>query len=346
MAIIPAKSVTIRKVAELANVSTMTVSRVMNNGWVSAETRARVLSIIEDLNYQPDMNARSLRAGSSLIGMFVEYAVGSYEYDFQAGAIERCREAGMHLMLEPWNAQDSDLGDKITKLLRQLRLEAVILLPPHSDNPLILARLEKEEVPVVRIAPNALNHETPVVRMDDYAAARAMTEHLLDYGHRRIGFIRGAPGHRATEDRYRGFFDVMSEHNLPVLQEFVLDGNFSFYDGEVAAREMLTAQNRPTAIFTSGDDMAVGVFSVAQQLGLRLPDELSVTGFDDSPASRMTWPRLTTIRQPVKAMGWAAADMIIEHSPKRNGWPDPMPERLFEFELIARNSTAKLREQA
>ena len=343
MAVNPSKSVTIRQVAEMANVSTMTVSRVLNNGWVSAETRERVLSIIAKLDYQPNMSARSLVGDRSfLIGLFIESGMGSYEYDFQAGAVERCREAGMHLMLETWNAQDPDLGDKITKLLRQLRLEAVILLPPLSDNRVILARLKEEDVPVVRISPNEGDSRAPVVRMDDYAAARAMTGHLLDCGHRRIGFLRGAPGHRATEERYRGFCDVMGEQGLPVLPEFVMDANFSFDEGEAAARAMLMAENRPTAIFTSGDDMAVGVFSAALQLGLRLPDQLSVTGFDDSPASRRTWPRLTTIRQPVKAMGWAAADMVIEHSPKRDGWPKAMPEKLFEFELIVRNSTAKL----
>lgn len=343
MAVNPSKSVTIRMVAERANVSTMTVSRVLNNGWVGAETRERVLSIIAELDYQPSITARSLVGDRSfLIGLFIESGMGSYEYDFQAGAVERCRDAGMHLMLETWNEQDPDLADKITKLQRQLRLEAVILLPPLSDNHVILARLKEENVPVVRISPKEGDAQAPVVRMDDHAAARAMTEHLLDYGHRRIGFLRGAPGHRATEERYRGFRDVMAEHNLPVPPDLVMEANFSFDEGEAAARKMLTAKNRPTAIFTSGDDMAVGVFSAALQLGLRLPDELSVTGFDDSPASRRTWPRLTTIRQPVKAMGWAAADMIIEHSPKRSGWPKFMPEKLFEFELIVRNSTARL----
>jgi LacI family transcriptional regulator len=341
MALIPA-SVTIQEVADLAQVSPKTVSRVINNEpRVRSDTRKRILEAIEHLNYRPNLNARGLASNRSfLIGLFCDRP-GDYLSEFQAGAVERCREASMHLMVEPWDVHSATIEKQIDTLLGQLRMEGVILLPPLSDHPLVLSKLHEAAIPVVRIAPKHNVGATPSIGIDDYAAARQVTAHLLGLGHRRIGFMLGRPEHGATEQRYLGFIDEMRAHDVPVDFDLVQTGNFLFSDGLVCAERMLRAALPPTAIFASNDDMAAAVVSMARKFGLYLPAQLSVTGFDDAPVATMIWPELTTVRQPVAAMARIAADLIIRLEPRRRGWPERMPRHLLEHELIVRSSTAR-----
>jgi LacI family transcriptional regulator len=338
---IPA-SVTIQEVADLAQVSSKTVSRVINNEpLVRADTRKRVLEAIEQLNYRPNLNARGLASNRSfLIGLFCDRP-GDYLSEFQQGAIVRCRESYMHLMVETVDVRGPDIDKQMDALLGQLRLEGVILLPPLSDHPVVLNKLHEASTPIVRIAPKHSLSAAPSIGIDDYAASRQVTAHLVSLGHRRIGFILGRPDHGATEQRYLGFVDEMRAHQIPVDSDLVQTGNFEFGDGLICAERMLRAAAPPTAIFASNDDMAAAVVSMARKFGLDLPGQLSVAGFDDAPVACMIWPELTTVRQPVAAMARIAADLIIRFEPRRNGWPDRIPRHLLEHELVIRNSTSR-----
>jgi LacI family transcriptional regulator len=333
-------SVTIQQVADLAQVSSKTVSRVLNEEPTVREvTRNRILKAIEALDYRPNLNARGLAGDRSfLIGLFCDKP-GDYLSEFQAGAVQRCRESAFHLMVEPWDGASPEVGRQVNTLLRQLRLEGVILLPPLSDHPLILSKLAEAAIPTVRIAPKREPSDSPSVGIDDRTAARRMTAHLLDLGHRAVGFIRGAPEHGATEQRYLGFTDEMRARGVPVKSQWIQTGNFIYIDGLACAEQMLRGASRPTAVFASNDDMAAAVISVARQRGLELPRQLSVVGFDDAPVATMVWPQLTTIRQPVREMARVATELIIRHSPRRRGWPQPLPRQQLNFELILRNST-------
>ncbi len=335
-------SVTIQEVADLAKVSPKTVSRVINNEpRVRSDTKARILDAIEQLNYRPNLNARGLASNRSfLIGLFCERS-GDYLSEFQAGAVARCRESSLHLMVEPWDLEDPMIDKQIDTLLGQLRLEGVILVPPLSDHRVVLNKLQEASIPVVRIAPKHHVSATPSIGIDDYAAARQVTAHLAGLGHRRIGFILGRAAHGATEQRYLGFIDEMRAQQIPVDSNFVQTGNFVFGDGLICAERMLRAPAPPTAIFASNDDMAAAVVSMARKFGLDLPGQLSVAGFDDAPIAGMIWPELTTVRQPVAAMGRIAADLIIQFEPRRNGWPERIPRHLLGHELVIRNSTAR-----
>ena len=341
MTLIPT-SVTIQEVADLARVSPKTVSRVINDEpRVRSDTRKRILEAIEELNYRPNLNARGLASNRSfLIGLFCDKP-GDYLSEFQAGAIERCRESSLHLMVEPLDARGPTMDKQIDILLGQLRLEGVILLPPLSDHAGVLSKLQDASIPVVRIAPRTQLSAAPSIGIDDYAAARQLTAHLLNLGHRRIGFMLGSPDHGATEQRYLGFIDEMRAHQASVDAALVQTGNFTFSDGLVCAERMLLSAAPPTAIFASNDDMAAAAISMARKFGLKLPGQLSVTGFDDAPVATMIWPELTTVRQPVAAMARIAADLIIRHEPRRRGWPERLPRHLLDHELIIRNSTAK-----
>jgi LacI family transcriptional regulator len=335
-------SVTIQEVADLAKVSAKTVSRVINDEpRVRAATRNRILAAIEQLNYRPNLNARGLASNRSfLIGLFCDRP-GDYLSEFQAGAVERCRESNMHLMVEPWDVESPTVEKQLDTLLGQLRMEGVILLPPLSDHPLVLSKLQEAAIPIVRIAPKQKLSTTPSIGIDDYAAAREVTAHLLKLGHRRIGFILGRPQHGATEQRYLGFIDELRAHEVPVDFDLIQTGNFLFADGLVCAERMLRSASPPTAIFASNDDMAAAVVSMARKFGIDLPGQLSVAGFDDAPVATMIWPELTTVRQPVAAMARIAADLIIRLEPRRNGWPERIPRHLLDHELIVRNSTAR-----
>ncbi len=339
------KPATLDDVAAVAEVSPKTVSRVVNGeGGVHPATRERVNRAIELLDYQPNINARGLAGDRSyLIGLFCDKP-GGYLSVFQSGATERCRESGYHLMVEEWDRDNPKAMRHVTGLLRQMRLDGAILLPPLSDDRLICNTLRDASIPAVRISPRDPEPDSPSIGIDDYLAARQLTAHLLGLGHRRIGFILGKPGHGATEQRYRGFTDEMVARGIAVETALVDTGNFIFIDGVACAERILGNANPPTAIVASNDDMAAAVISVAHKTGLSLPADLSVVGFDDAPIASMIWPLLTTIRQPVMKMARHAAGLIIEHSPRRSGWPMPIPHVIFDFEFVTRDSTAPPRQ--
>lgn len=335
---------TIQMVADRARVSPKTVSRVINNEQgVREETRHRILEAIRQLDYQPNLNARGLAgARSFLIGLFYDKP-GDYLSEFQTGAVQRCRESDLHLMVQPLDITSKDMARNVGMLARQLRLEGVILLPPLSDQAAVRAALAEADVPAVHIAPMREPIDSPSVDTDDRAAARQMTVELLDRGHRRIGFMLGPAGHRATEQRYLGFADAMHTRGMAIDPELVQTGNFEFVDGLECARRILGARARPTAIFASNDDMAAAAACVARQMGLELPGQLSIAGFDDAPIASMMWPQLATVRQPVRQIARIAADLIIQHRPDRRGWPNPMPRLRLDLELILRGSVASAR---
>ncbi|MGH8199200.1 MAG: LacI family DNA-binding transcriptional regulator [Steroidobacteraceae bacterium] len=336
---------TIQMVADRAQVSPKTVSRVINNErGVRGETRARIVEAIRQLDYQPNLNARGLAgARSFLIGLFYDKP-GDYLNEFLTGAVQRCRESDLHLMVQPLDIASKEMARDVTMLVRQLRLEGAILLPPLSDHPVVRAALAEAGVPAVHIAPMREPVDSPSVDTDDRAAARQMTVQLLEQGHRRIGFMLGPPGHRATEQRYLGFADAMHARAVSIEPELVQTGNFEFSDGLECARRILASSSRPTAIFASNDDMAAAAACAARQLGLELPGELSIAGFDDAPVASMIWPQLATVRQPVREIARIAADLIIQHRPHRHGWPRPIPRPRLNLELVVRGSIARPKE--
>jgi LacI family transcriptional regulator len=331
--------ITIHDVARQSGVSIKTVSRVLNREPnVKADTRDRVQAAVAALKYRPNISARSL-AGSKayLIGVFFDNPSPGYITDVQLGAIARCREEGYHLIVEPLDSAADDVEEQVGPMLANLRMDGVILTSPVCDHPVVLAALEREEVPYVRIAPGLNLDRSAWVGMDDRLAAYEMTKHLIGLGHRDIGFIIGHPNHGASHLRHKGFMDAMADSGLTVRPERVEQGHFSFRSGFEAAERLLSGEDRPTAIFASNDDMALGVMAVANRLRLNVPETLSIAGFDDTPGAKITWPQLTTVRQPIAAMAGAAADMLLTGVAWEEG--EAPPSQLLDFELVVREST-------
>jgi LacI family transcriptional regulator len=344
-------SVTIYDVAAKAGVSIKTVSRVMNNEPnVRPVMRERVLEAAGELGYSPNLSARSLAGSRSfVIAVFVDAALtidhwqsergADYLSRIQLGATLVCRDAGYHLLIELIDHEGPQVRQEVAALLAALKPDGVILTPPSSDNAVVLELLDKAGTPYVRVGPERAEGLGPRVHMDDVAAAREMTEHLISLGHKRIGFIVGEPRYGASQARREGYFEAMKAGGLPISSAWIRQGDFTFQSGLDQAKALLALPDRPTAIFASNDDMALGCIAAIAETGLMTPGDVSVAGFDDSPSSRFSRPQLTTVRQPVAEMSSVAARLLIERS--RNGAAAERPvDELLPFALIHRASTA------
>jgi len=335
-------SVTIEDVARAAGVSAMTVSRVINKEPnVRDETRQNVLETIERMNYSPNTAARNLAAGEAThIGLLYSNPSAAYLSQFLVGALEAARESGCHLVIEACSSTSEAEQREVARRFAQADAEGVILPPPLSESVPILSELEAAGTPIVTVAmgqlhPNALN-----VRIDDYAAAKEMTEYLIGLGHKRIGLIRGHPDQIASAERERGFLAAVTEAGLRKSDIAVVQGYFTFRSGLEAAEKLLGRSNPPTAIFASNDDMAAAVVSVAHRRGLDVPRDLSVAGFDDTAPATTVWPELTTIRQPVSAMAAAALNLVLaDLKIRRRVRSGSSQEVILDHELVIRESS-------
>jgi LacI family transcriptional regulator len=334
-------TVTIEDVARAAGVSAMTVSRVINKEPnVRDETRRNVLGTIARMNYSPNTAARSLAAGEAThIGLLYTNPSAAYLSQFLVGALDAARAAGCHLVIEACESGSEDEQREVARRFSQADAEGVILPPPLSESVPILKELEASGTPVVTVAmgklyPNALN-----VRIDDFAAAKEITNHLIGLGHRQIGLIKGHPAQIASIERERGFLAAVNEAGLRRSDVPIVQGYFTFRSGLEAAEKLLRRKNRPTAIFASNDDMAAAVVSVAHRQGLDVPTDLSVVGFDDTAPATTVWPELTTIRQPVAAMAGAALNLLLADLRMRNRGRSGNEEVILDHKLIVRQSS-------
>jgi LacI family transcriptional regulator len=331
------KPARIDDVARLAGVSIKTVSRVVNQEPnVSDATRAAVLAAVETLSYRPNMFARGLASERSyVIGLLYDNPCAGYIAGLQQGALNRCRELGYHLFIEQLDSDSPVLADAIQALLSESRPHGMILTPPLCDAPVVLNALERNRTPFVRIAPEKFLAGAPTVSIDDHRAAMDVTSYLIGLGHRRIGFIKGHPGHAASHARLKGYRAALTQAGIPFMPELCAQGYFSFQSGMEAAETLFALEERPTAIFASNDDMAAAVLATAQKFRVRTPQELSVAGFDDTLVGRVTWPRLTTCRQPLSEMSAEAVSMLT-----RCAMDDGPAEHRLGHELVVRESTA------
>jgi LacI family transcriptional regulator len=224
----------------------------------------------------------------------------------------------------------------ILTFANQTHLDGLIVAPPLSESAELIRALDAQALPFVRIAPNEIKHRSPYVDIDDEAAAREMTEYLIGLGHRSIGFIIGRPGHFASGERLRGYKAALKNHKIPYVPEYVRQGDFLFDSGLEMTRQLLALPKRPTAIFAGNDDMAAGALMAAHEMGVLVPSQLSVAGFDDAAIARTVWPPLTTICQPTYQLAYRAADLLLE---MLLSGTTPKPARLAHT-LVRRDSTA------
>lgn len=333
-------TVTIRDVAARAGVSAKTVSRVMNDEQhVRPHVREVVMRVVAELGYRPNAYARSLSSARSyLIALLFDDPASGYAIAMQRGALARCRERHYHLVVQPIDPATPGWIDELADTSLSLRLDGVILGPPLGQNAELLAQLATLRIPFVSISPDDATRAGSV-EIDEERAAFDMTSRLIALGHRTIGFVEGHHAHISSAKRRAGFVASMTQAGLAVADHYVRPGDFSFRSGLEAGEALLTTSPRPTAIFASNDDMALGVSVAALKLGVAVPSELAIAGFDDAPTARLAWPPITTIRQPVSEMGAAAVDILVDPGYREN-MADEKFRRRLSYELVERESTA------
>jgi LacI family transcriptional regulator len=303
----------IRDVAALAGVAVKTVSRVLNaHPYVSAETKARVEEAMRSLDFRPSVAARILSgAKSNQIALIYDNHSPFYMFQIQTGCWEYCKAHGIRLLAQPVDVADPQVGEQVRGLVTETHVDGIILSSPVTDCDPVLRALESMDIPFVRISPGTNHALTSSVFMDDAQAADDMTTHLINFGHRRIGFIKGHPNHMASDERLSGYCRALSRAGISYAPELVCDGEFDFDSGVRAAHHLMALTNCPTAIFASNDDMAAGVLAMAHDRGISLPDQLSVAGFDDTTLARTVWPPLTTIHQPMAELARTATEILL-----------------------------------
>jgi LacI family transcriptional regulator len=331
---------TIRDVAAQARVSIKTVSRVINNvTTVKPHTRERVMRVIRKLDYHPNPSARGLSGSRSyVISLLYDRSCDYYATSVLAGVLETCRAAHYQVIMQPCDHRSPALADEVARNAKQSRAAGVILTPPLSDQLALLGVLKQHQIPYVRIAPAEHSDNQRTVYTNDRESSARMTEHLAALGHTRIGFIIGNPHHAAVADRHKGYLDGLKNCGLTVDKTLIAQGYNSHASGMQCARKLLQVPDdqRPTALFASNDEMAAGVLAVAHSMGLGVPDDLSVAGFDDMPLASQVWPALTTIRQPISAMSAKAADLLLQ---QLRGEPEDRAAHVLESSLTFRQST-------
>jgi LacI family transcriptional regulator len=303
----------IRDVAARAGVAVKTVSRVLNgHPYVSADTKARVEEAMKALDFHPSVAARILSgAKSNQVALIYDNHSPYYMFQIQTGCWDFCRENGIRLLAQPVDVADPGVGEQVRGLVTETHVDGIILSSPVTDCEPVLRALESMDIPFVRISPGTNHALTSSVFMDDAQAADDMTTHLINAGHRHIGFIKGHPNHMASEDRQAGYRRALDRAGIAYDPVLVCDGEFDFDSGVRGAGRLLDLPEPPTAIFASNDDMAAGVLAVAHDRGIPVPAQLSVAGFDDTTLARTVWPPLTTIHQPMADLARTAAEILI-----------------------------------
>ena len=334
-------SATIIDVANAAGVSFKTVSRVLNGeAGVRDQTREKVQIAAKELNFKLNTSARNLRRrGSNLIALIISNPSRSYIDNIQIGAMEWCSRNGFHLVVEDFRARPGGLDDMIARG----DMAGVILIPPLSDDPDMIAILVSHKIPFVRIAPESNNDVAPSVTIDDREAAREMSEKLIGLGHTRIGLITGPNDFGVSRNRLAGYRLALTDAGLEYDKALAVEGAFSYETGQSCAARLLSLLRPPTAIFASNDDMAAGAIAESYKRGIAVPGELTIVGYDDVAVASVISPPLTTVRQPLKDMAARAAALLLDRI--RDGQASPKHE-VMPHRIILRASHATRREEA
>ena len=319
-------------VAVLAGVSAMTVSRVLNApDMVRAETRARVLAAVRELDYLPNQAARQLVTGRSGVLGVVSIDTTLYGPATTLYCIEQAaRHAGYNVSIASLSSLNRKSMEEGVQRLRAQAVDGVIIVAPHESAADGLRHLPPE-MPVVAVDAGD-DIPVPVAKVDQRAGAARATKHLLSLGHETVWHVAGPADWLDANDRIQGWGGVLEAAGRAVPE--VLRGDWSSRSGYRLGRH-LAQDSTVTAVFVANDQMALGVLRALREAGRRVPEDVSVAGFDDIPESAYYWPPLTTVRQDFGAVGRHAFHMLLD----RMAGAEPEARRLIEPELVVREST-------
>ncbi|ETW11408.1 periplasmic binding protein/LacI transcriptional regulator [Roseivivax marinus] len=328
----PARGARIKDVARIAGVSTATVSRTLSNpDIVSEDTRKAVLAAVDQTGYSVNLSARHLRQQRTggILALAPNLA-NPFFSEILSGISDVLRGAGLNLIVGDTSVND-DARVRLVDYANRARCDGLIVLD-GSLEPEVFTRSQCP--PVVQACEWITGLPAPRVFADNEAGAELVVDHLAGLGHRRIGRVSGPPSNSLTRSRDAGFRRGLERHGL--AEDVVIEGDFSLASGQAAAERLCASDDRPTAIFCDNDEMACGLMGALRRAGLRVPDDLSVVGFDDIELSRHLTPALTTVHQPRKTIGLRAAEILLERIEGR-----AVPEETrVPVSLCPRDSTA------
>jgi LacI family transcriptional regulator len=304
--------VTIIDVAAEANVSYATVSRVINHDvHVKQETRDRVLQTMVRLGYVANRQARSLAGGrTNTIGVLIPDLGTGYIGEIIRGIDAELGLSDLDLIVYTTHRTASKEANYVTNLATGMVDGLILVLPRNPAD--FIGILTKQNFPLILIDHQGIGPDCPAVGAANWQGGFTATEYLIKLGHQRIGFITGWMDLGCALDRLDGYRSALRTNHIPDAPELIYEGTFFQPDGFNGASILLDLPNPPTAIFASNDVMAMGVMDAIRQRGLRVPDDVSVIGFDDIPQASLIRPALTTVRQPLEKMGRVATQMLLE----------------------------------
>lgn len=327
-----------RDVADRAEVSVTTVSHVINNTrHVSDELSQRVITAMDELGYQPNILARSLRRGETkTVGVILPDSSNPYFAELARGIEDSSFEKGYSVIL--CNSDNSTEKERLyTKVLAEKQVDGIVMVP-STDSPESIIELLNRKIALVLVDRFVSDVDVDYVLVDNKSGGDIAVQHLIDLGHKRIGCVLGLKKVLSSDARLEGYRQALNRNGIAYQEEFVYQGNFQYKSGFEAAEKLLSKDNKPSAIFACNDLMAVGVVSNALERGFSIPDHLSVVGFDDIPLATYANPPITTINQPKYGMGALATEMLLQRM--RNPQIETRRE-ILDLKIVIRKSTAQ-----
>jgi LacI family transcriptional regulator len=328
---------TIRDVAREAGVSVATVSRVLNDsGPVRDATRARITEVARRLRYIPNSAARSLSTRQThTVGVLLPDLHGEFFSEVIRGIDQVVQLQGWHLLVSSSHNERAAI-EAALRVMRG-RVDGLLVMSPDLDAHALSANLP-ERLPVVLLNCEVEDAPYDSINIDNYAGAYAMMAHLLGLGHRRVALLSGPERNHDARERLRGSQAALAAAGVPCPEELVLAGDFSEASGHAAALRLLQSGERPTALFAANDSMAIGAMSALREVGVVVPTDMSVAGFDDIPIARYVSPPLTTVRVSIPSLGARATERLFEVL--RHGGGQQRVQELLSTELVVRGSCA------
>jgi LacI family transcriptional regulator len=325
-------STTIRDVAEKADVSVATVSRVLNNSnSVRETTKERVLEAAQALDYLPNETARNLRTQKTrTVGVLLPNMHGEFFAQITRGLDQRAKEDGHHVLVSNSHTDEGETESVIRSLLG--RVDGLIILWPRLDIG-FLENLVPDDLPIVLLSTSIGSSRFQTLSFENRSGAYAAVEHLAEHGHERVAILTGDPVNYDAQERLAGYRDAVQDLGLVADSALEIKGDFTQEGGRKAVKQLLSLDPPPSALFASNDSMALGVLRGVHEAGLQVPDDLALIGFDDIPSARFATPSLTTVRAPTLELGRRAMDALLDASASKQS-----THRTLDTQLIRRES--------
>jgi DNA-binding LacI/PurR family transcriptional regulator len=328
--------VTIKDIAKLANVSHTTVSRALNDSpLIKPGTKRKILEIASQLNYTPNFNAKSLVLQKShTIGLFFTSITNGTSPSFFTDTVIGVNSA----INENYNLFVRGIDDyKDYSSIHKKRFDGIILMSQSEVDNAFIYHVLNHEIPIVVLNREVSDQSLINILSNDREGSCQAVKHLIKKGHRDIAIIEGIKGFKSSMERREGYLKALIDYNIPIHNEYIVKGNYDMQSGHKAMEKLLSLKNPPSAVFCSNDDMAIGALNTAFAKGLKVPQDISVIGFDDIASAKFTNPSLTTVKRPIEKISKLAAEKILHVVEK----DENVGERIFvETELILRKSVS------